>query len=85
MSILVTGANGYIGSSFLSYMSNKYTDLKFIGIDRMSNTNHQHIFDQEQRNATLIKVDLALKEDLIKIFNEHQIDIVIYNSSNYNL
>ena len=34
--ILVTGGGGFIGSNFLVYMVNKYDNIRFINIDKLT-------------------------------------------------
>lgn len=66
MKILITGANGYIGSNLFNFLSQKQ-NLEVFGLVRESN----------RVNKSFIKADLLDFENLKEIFERYSFDIVI--------
>ena len=79
MQILVTGGAGYIGSHTLVLLIESGYDV--IVFDNFSNSSKESIYRVEKivgQNITVIEGDIRSREDLEKVFIEHQIDTVIH-------
>ena len=78
--ILITGAAGFIGSHVLRLMVLKYPESNFVNLDLLTYAgNLESIKDLEgASNYTFIRGDIADKDLVQGIFNEHQIDGVIH-------
>jgi dTDP-glucose 4,6-dehydratase len=48
--ILVTGGAGFIGSNFINYMLNKYSDIFILNIDKLSYVSNIKNIDEKYRN-----------------------------------
>lgn len=79
-SILITGGLGFIGSNFLPFILNKYSDYKICNLDKVtyaaSPSNLDEIKDHE--NYTFVKGDICDRELVTRLFNEYQFDAVIH-------
>ena len=79
----VTGASGFIGSNLCKRLLKENEDIKVIGIDNMNDYYDVKIKEarlkelQEFPNYTFIKGNIADKELIMKIFEEHKPQIVI--------
>ncbi len=69
MNILVTGSAGMIGSYVVKGLIGKGHII--IGVDRVK-------LKEEMEGLTPVVLDLASKEDLMKLFDEHKIDRAIH-------
>lgn len=76
---LVTGGAGFIGSNFIHYMLNKYSDIKIINLDKLTYAgNLENLKAVESNpNYTFIQADICDKESVEKIFTENDIDYVV--------
>lgn len=81
--ILVTGAAGFIGSNLCSRLLNENADVKVIGIDNMNDYYDVRIKEYRLEklngfsNFDFIKGSIADRDLINKIFEEHEIDIVV--------
>jgi UDP-glucose 4-epimerase len=79
MAILITGGTGYIGSHTCVELLNEGYDL--VVVDNFSNSK-PHILDKIKeltgKDFTFYEVDLLQKDELNKIFNNHDINAVIH-------
>ena len=69
--ILVTGGAGFIGSNFIRYMVNKYSEYEIINLDALTYCgNLENLKDMENKdNYSFVKGDIADKDivdDLVK-------------------
>ena len=79
MNILVTGGMGFIGSNFVSYMLNKYTDYNIVNLDLLTyaaNVENLKGLEADSRH-TFIKGDICDKQLVNSIIKEHQIRIIV--------
>ena len=79
----VTGASGFIGSNLCKRLLKENEDIKVVGIDNMNDYYDVKIKEarlkelEEFPNYTFIKGNLADKELIMKIFEEHKPQIVV--------
>ena len=84
MTILITGAAGFIGNNFCIDFANKYKNTKIITIDNINNYYSKKIkFNRLKRlkkykNIKFFKIDLKNKSNLKKIFKKYKFNEV-YN------
>ncbi|PKM96268.1 MAG: dTDP-glucose 4,6-dehydratase [Firmicutes bacterium HGW-Firmicutes-1] len=77
--ILVTGGAGFIGSTFITYILNKYPEYFIINFDKLTyagnleNLNEAKSFD----NYKFIQGDIIDREHLWEIFNSNEIHYVV--------
>ncbi|GAF64996.1 dTDP-glucose 4,6-dehydratase [Bacillus sp. TS-2] len=80
MNILVTGGAGFIGSNFINYMLNKYSEDFIINYDLLTyagNLNNLNDLLQHPKHQ-FVQGDVGNREQLLKIFNLYQIDAVVH-------
>ena len=78
--ILITGGAGFIGSNFVPYFLNKYSDCSVINLDLLTyagNPNNLKEIDTNSR-YNFIKGDICDRPLVEKIFNENDIQGVIH-------
>lgn len=77
--ILVTGGAGFIGSNFIHYMLEKYSDYKIVNLDLLTYAgNLENLKDIENNsNYKFVKGDIADSELVDKIIKENAIDTII--------
>lgn len=76
---LVTGGAGFIGSNFVIYMLNKYTDVKIINVDVLTYAgNLENLKSVENNpNYTFVQADICDDKAIAKLFKEYDIDYVV--------
>ena len=75
--ILVTGCCGFIGSNFVNFFCQKYTNINVYNIDRLDYCARQKNI-KEFNNYKFIKGDIK-SEDLINfVLNQYKIDTIIH-------
>ncbi|MBO5745592.1 MAG: dTDP-glucose 4,6-dehydratase [Clostridia bacterium] len=76
---LVTGGAGFIGSNFIIYMLNKYTDVKIINVDSLTYAgNLENLKSVESNpNYSFVQADIRDKDAIQKIFDENTVDYVV--------
>ncbi len=79
----ITGASGFIGSNLCKRLLKENEDIKVVGIDNMNDYYDVKIKEarlkelQEFPNYTFVKGNIADKELIMKIFEEHKPQIVV--------
>ena len=76
---LVTGGAGFIGSNFVLYTIEKYSDIKIINLDSLTYAGNLENLKTLEGNTNHIFVqgDIGDKELVSKLFNEYQIDYLV--------
>ena len=78
--ILVTGVAGFIGSNFITYMVKKYSQIYFIGVDKLSYSSNLQNIDSIRRsqNFKFYKYDITNMTQMTKLFSDHMINTIIH-------
>ncbi|MBU3192298.1 dTDP-glucose 4,6-dehydratase [Clostridium bowmanii] len=76
---LVTGGAGFIGSNFIYYMFNKYSDIKIINLDKLTYAGNLDNLKRLENNTdyTFVRGDICDKKLINDIFSENDIDYVV--------
>lgn len=76
---LVTGGAGFIGSNFVIYMLDKYSDVKIINVDKLTYAgNLENLKSVENNpNYTFVQADICDKEAIKALFDQYDIDYVV--------
>jgi len=76
---LVTGGAGFIGSNFVIYMLNKYSEIKLINLDKLTYAgNLENLKSIESNpNYTFVEGDICDKEIANGLFEKYDIDYVV--------
>ena len=78
---LITGGAGFIGSNFIHYMFKKYgQDIKIINMDCLTYAGNLNNLKEVENKDNYIfeKVDICDKENVEKVFKQHDIDYVVH-------
>ncbi|MGI5912955.1 MAG: dTDP-glucose 4,6-dehydratase [Syntrophomonadaceae bacterium] len=77
--VLVTGGAGFIGSNFVKYMLDKYTDCKIINVDALTYAgNLENLKDiVDNPNYMFIRADIRDRDRIDEIFASYSIDTVV--------
>ncbi len=79
MKILVTGGAGFIGSNFLHYMVNKYSEYNFVCLDALTYAgNYNNLLPIiDKQNFKFIKGDITNRKFIYELFEKENFDWVI--------
>lgn len=79
MNYLVTGGAGFIGSNFLYFMIEKYSEDQFFCIDNFTYAGNFRTIEKllNYKNFSLIVGDITDKELIDKYFDEFRFDVVV--------
>jgi len=77
--ILVTGGAGFIGSNFVYHMLKKYPGYKIICLDSLTYAGNMETLAEAMNNSnfTFVKEDIANRDEVYAIFEEHCPDLVV--------
>ncbi len=79
MTILVTGGAGFIGSNFITYMMNKYSEYRIVCIDKLTYAGNLSSLASvyNNKNFLFIKEDICKHQSVYRLFEEYQPDMVV--------
>lgn len=79
MKILVTGGAGFIGSNFIYYMLNKYSDYKVVCLDALTYAGNLETLENALKNPNFkfIKGDITDRKLVFELFEDEKFDIVV--------
>lgn len=79
MNIVVTGGAGFIGSNFIFYQLKNHPEDKIICVDSLTYAGNLETLDPVMNNPsfTFVKADIADRNAINKMFEEHKPDIVV--------
>ncbi len=78
--VLVTGGAGFIGSNFVRYILDTYTEYKVINFDKLTYAGNLNNLTSVEDNANYVfmKGDIANKKDVKNVFEEFNPDFVVH-------
>ena len=76
---LITGAAGFIGTNFVKYMLEKYSDIEIIVIDKLTYAGNKENIQKEidDHKITFVRGDICNSELIEDIFTRYDIDYVV--------
>ena len=76
---LITGGAGFIGSNFVKFMLNKYSDIHLVVLDSLTYAGNLGTLKNELKNpgCTFVKGDICDPEVVKKIFSDYPIQYVV--------
>lgn len=79
MTVIVTGGAGFIGSNFVYYILEKYSDYKIVCVDCLTYAGNLSTLEKalENPNFKFYKTDICDREDIYKIFESEKPNIVV--------
>lgn len=79
MNIFVTGGAGFIGSNFIFYMLEKYTDYRIVCLDKLTYAGNLSTLAPviDNPNFRFTKTDICDREAVYRLFEEEKPDIVV--------
>ncbi|RDY23175.1 dTDP-glucose 4,6-dehydratase [Romboutsia maritimum] len=85
--ILVTGGAGFIGSNFIHYILDKYSNYNVVNLDLLTYAgNLENLSDIENnKNYKFVKGDIANRELVYKLFENEKFDIVVNFAAESNV
>ncbi|CAI4233092.1 unnamed protein product [Auanema sp. JU1783] len=79
--VLITGGCGFIGSNFINYMFDKWSNCKIINYDKLAfGASPKHVIKRIRDSDRYVFVEARLEdqEKLDQCLHEHQVDMVIH-------
>jgi dTDP-glucose 4,6-dehydratase len=79
--ILVTGCCGFIGSNFVNYILDKYSDVFILNIDRLDYCANENNIEERFRKSDkyrLVVADINNKDFILRCLNNYNIDTIIH-------
>ena len=79
MTVLVTGGAGFIGSNFIFYMFDRHPDYRIVCVDKLTYAGNISTLASvlERPNFRFAKIDICDREEIYKLFEEEQPDVVV--------
>lgn len=71
--ILVTGGAGFIGSSFIDYISEKYSECHIVNLDKVVDESKL----ENNFNYKFVQGDISDRDFIFKLFEEEKFDVVV--------
>lgn len=77
---LVTGGAGFIGSNFVHYILEKYTDARVVVLDKLTYAGNRENLSKWERDKRFrfVQGDVARKEDVESIASSQDFDFVVH-------
>lgn len=77
--IVIIGGAGFIGSTFVFHMMDKYPDYRVICLDKMTYAGNLSTLEpvMDNKNFRFVKADICDREVVYKLFEEEHPDIVV--------
>jgi len=77
--ILITGGAGFIGSNFIKYLLNKYSNIKIINYDKLTYAGNLLNLKEIEKHPeySFIKGDICNKKKLISVFELFKPDYIV--------
>jgi dTDP-glucose 4,6-dehydratase len=77
--LLVTGGAGFIGSNFVNYMLEKYSDYRIVVFDKLTYAGRVENFDRFEKNPrfAFVQGDICDFETVKKTVQDHNIDTIV--------
>ena len=74
MNIIVTGGAGFIGSNFVFYMLEKYSNYRIICLDKLTYAGNLSTLKPVMNNPNFrfVKADICDRDAVYKLFEEEQ-------------
>ena len=79
MNIIVTCGAGFIGSNFIFHMLKKYPKYRIICLDKLTYAGNLSTLSSvmKNKNFRFVKADICDREEVFKLFEEENPDIII--------
>lgn len=79
MKILVTGGAGFIGSNFVYYMLDRYSDYNIVCLDKLTYAGNLKTLKNalNNKNFKFVKGDIADRKFVFELFENEQFDVVV--------
>jgi dTDP-D-glucose 4,6-dehydratase len=79
--ILITGGCGFIGSNFINYIFNNYSNKRIINIDRLdisSDIKNVDIESNKENDYNFFKVDISNVDFIYHLLTFYNIDTIVH-------
>ena len=67
MDILVAGGSGFVGTNFIQYILDKYTDYNIVNVDSLEHSKN-NLKDEESKKYRFCQIDICNHDELLKLF-----------------
>tara|TARA_B100001250_G_C19763928_1_gene773793 strand:- start:682 stop:1623 length:942 start_codon:yes stop_codon:yes gene_type:complete len=74
--VLVTGGCGFIASNFLNIMKEKYPEIQFVNLDKLSYCSN--VYNVKQNTATFIEGNICNERLIDSLINKYDFDAVFH-------